>query len=516
MCKTTLEHVATKPKPRPRQWRSIVANWRTFAVTLAVSFFISPFLVSNLGDAVYGAWVLLNALVGYMGLLDLGVRNAVTRFIAQYAAEEDHESASKLASSALVAFLIAAILACVTSLGLVLFALPYFDIPSSETTAAKIAILVGGVTIGIMLINGVYEGILVGLQRFDHKGNLDVTIELLRAGLVVAAIKLGYGLAALAIIQLVLAILRVATTYWLSRSLYPELNIGFRTAHRNFLRTIFSFSVYNVAINASEQIGLYTSSMIISLTMPMSQLAYFAIGRNLTRQSRSIVTSISFTLMPKASQLVGERNATALSEIVLSGLRTASYVILPIVIIFLVRGDSFIGLWINPAYAQHSGLVLWILAWSLWADAPLEMIRAAMLGVDRHKVLVPVFVLDVVLNLALSIALAPYYGIIGIAAGATIPRLVFAWLGGPILAKRTFQIRPVDFWIHSLLWPSVVMIPFTLATYCCELYVPTTNLVQFFLQVVLTLPVAGASVWFLGMTQSERQRWVQSLGQRAT
>ena len=68
--------------------RNLAINWFSLIAGLVVMFFLSPFVVHSLGNNAYGIWVLLGSLVGYLGLLDLGVRAAVTRFIARFHAQE--------------------------------------------------------------------------------------------------------------------------------------------------------------------------------------------------------------------------------------------------------------------------------------------------------------------------------------------------------------------------------------------------------------------------------------------
>src|SRR5580765_5542459 len=54
--------------------RSLVTNWVGYAANVVVAFFLSPFIVHTLGDSGYGVWSLLMSIVGYVGLIDLGVR----------------------------------------------------------------------------------------------------------------------------------------------------------------------------------------------------------------------------------------------------------------------------------------------------------------------------------------------------------------------------------------------------------------------------------------------------------
>ena len=76
---------------------NVLANWAAFVLGTAITFFLSPFVVHHLGDARYGVWAVTGSIVGYLGLLDLGVRVGVTRFVARYAATRDQQAMNRVA-----------------------------------------------------------------------------------------------------------------------------------------------------------------------------------------------------------------------------------------------------------------------------------------------------------------------------------------------------------------------------------------------------------------------------------
>src|ERR1700686_954505 len=79
----------------------VFMNWTAFAVSVVVSFFISPFVVHRLGNVAYGVWILANSSIAYMALLDLGMRGAVTHFVATHQARGEHVESGHAVSAAL-------------------------------------------------------------------------------------------------------------------------------------------------------------------------------------------------------------------------------------------------------------------------------------------------------------------------------------------------------------------------------------------------------------------------------
>src|SRR5439155_3850123 len=138
--------------PRVRRIdQNVLSNWFALAVTTVAGFFLSPYVVHHLGNLGYGVWVIISSLVAYMGLLDLGLRGAVTRFVSKGATQNKHDEASKTVSGAL--WTRSWISLAIVSAGL-LFAGGFhhiFVIPVELQQAARITVLITAVTVAINL-----------------------------------------------------------------------------------------------------------------------------------------------------------------------------------------------------------------------------------------------------------------------------------------------------------------------------------------------------------------------------
>src|ERR1700674_1012738 len=122
---------------RPGTIRNVFSNWGSIAVAMAINVFLSPYVVHHLGNAVYGVWTVILSLTGYLGLLDLGVRGAVTRYVAKFHAERDHRRAGEVASSAMVIFGTVGLIALLASAVLAGFVIARLHIPPQYLMAAR-------------------------------------------------------------------------------------------------------------------------------------------------------------------------------------------------------------------------------------------------------------------------------------------------------------------------------------------------------------------------------------------
>src|SRR5690606_38372175 len=76
------------------------SNVGTLLLKLVITFVMTPLLVLNLGRYDYGIWEMIGAVIGYMGILDLGIRPAVSRFASRYIALDNKEELSRLYATA--------------------------------------------------------------------------------------------------------------------------------------------------------------------------------------------------------------------------------------------------------------------------------------------------------------------------------------------------------------------------------------------------------------------------------
>ncbi len=513
----TLDSTYSKPV-RPSvssALRNVLSNWAGFLFASLVAFFLSPFVVRHLGNSAYGLWVLVGSLTGYLGLLDLGVRGAVTRYVAKFYAQANHKEASRVVSAALLIFFAAGVLAIAVSLSVAIFVVSLFHIPEAYETTARLVLFLLGFNVAVSLISGVFGGVLVGLQRFDLSNAIEMVSTAFRTAAIVLVLSRGKGLVALALVHLAFAVATGLAYAWIVFRLYPALEIRVAKFDRQHFALIFSFSAYAFLLQVSQNLSLYSNSVVIGAFLPVSAVTFFAIAGNLMNYARGLIGGISTTMTPLASSLEAGEHADDLQRILLKGTRYATLIILPIALTFMLRGTSFIGLWMGLEYRALSGRVLLILSVALALAAGNQAATATMLGISKHKVLVPVALGEAVSNLALSIALIHRMGIIGVAWGTTLPSLGVSFLFWPGYIRRTLRIPIRSYILSRWIRPSIAVVPFAVCTYAIERLWPAPNLPLFFLQVGTALPLALMGAWYVGLTSSDRQHFSQRLARPA-
>src|SRR5713101_3019503 len=67
-------------------------------------FFATPFLVSRLGLEKYGAWIIVNALVGTLGVANIGLGDATVKVVSRYRVTGSGSEIIQLIKTSLAAY----------------------------------------------------------------------------------------------------------------------------------------------------------------------------------------------------------------------------------------------------------------------------------------------------------------------------------------------------------------------------------------------------------------------------
>ena len=474
--------------------RNVLYNWFGTIATMAVGLFLSPFIIHRLGNVAYGVWVLAIGVMAYLGLLDLGMQSAVLRFVSKGHTQNDHQGASEAISAALWVRLQISALILVLSAGLAAVFPLIFKVPAELAGDARKAILLTGVKMAITMSIGVVAGVLSALNRYDLQNYLSMVQTAVRVIGVVAVLRTGHGIVAIAVCELIAVLIYNALLVWVAHRLYPQLQILLNRPKRETLKRIWTYSSYAFLTTVAIQLIYQTDYIVVGKFVSVAAVTYYAIGYSLCSYTSQAINSMGATFVPAASTYEAAGDTNSLLMLYKNGTRATLAVSLPILITLMVRGRSFIGLWMGPQYSHSSGTVLIILCSTFLFVFANRTAQAIAFGVEKHKMGAIWAIGEGVVNLSLSIVLARRYGIYGVAIGTAIPSLlvnVILWPG--YISKLVGLSYSEVVW---KVWAPVYLssVPFAIATYAVNARFPAHNLIIFFLQTTAVLPVFIVSI----------------------
>jgi len=469
--------------------KSASSNWLSYAISVVVAFLISPYVVHQLGNLAYGVWSFVVSLISFLGLLDFGLRGAVTRFVSRHHTEGNHEAAGKALSAAFWLRLWIGISVVLISLGFSFVITRFIAIPKELQFAARIAVLVAGSSFAISLTCGVFAGVLAALHRFDLLSTVTILQTIIRAAGIVWLLRSGHGIVALALLELVVISAANATLAFLCFRIYPQLRLSFGRPDADLLRSFWQYSSYVFMINVCYQLISYSDNLVVGAFVSVSAVTFYSIAGSLVDYLRQLVTALTTTFMPLASSYEAENKDDGLRNLLIQGTRAALCVSLPVELALCFRGSTFIGLWMGQSYAQISGHILQILVCSQFFTLANATSGNIAYGIAKHRPVAWCVAIEAVVNLTLSILLARKIGIYGVAWGTLIASLGTHLVFWPVYICRILRVRLLTYLWQTWAYSAVCFLPFALACLLSDRFWKPTTLLQFFLQIAAILPL---------------------------
>lgn len=429
---------------------NILASWIAHLVMIAIGFFMLPYVRDTLSPAAYGAWIFINMISGYAGLLYLGMGATTCRYVAKHYAKEEWDELNRVTSTTFLIYTCMAGLVMLLAGGFCLAAPMIKQLGTLTVSEVRAVILINGLATAIGMVGSVYGGILIGTQRVGLKRAIEVGSGVLRFILAVTCLKLRPELTTLSVFFLVVTILENLLLWHFARRAVPELRIHKSLATRETARECFSFSGYTAVGQAAEQIIYLSDITVIGFARGTSQVDIYNIGLRICQMIQDPLAKIGEVLLPKAGYLHAHSKHSELATLV--GRMAA--------LTFVLVGGFFIGsmyfggmlirTWIGDGLEQSHRILVILLAAQLVAQ-PMLVLRKAMLGMGIVRVPALIDIFEAAINLILSIVFVMYWGIEGVAWGTFIPLVFVELLIFMPYACKQVSLRKRDLLAHSIL-----------------------------------------------------------------
>lgn len=348
--------------------RNSVLNLAGQLLPLAVGVLTMPMIVRGLGPDAFGILSIVWMLLGSFGVFDLGLGRATTKFVAESLAPgKIHRVPSLIYTSVglqtgLGALGGLAFAACAPLLADRFFTMPPAWVPEARRS---LLFLAGGVP--VMLFANSVRGVLEAAQRFDLVNYVKVPTSV--AFYLVAAIGVPLNLSVSAIVALSVAVRVVSAIVYAAMCIrvFPGLRTGMRLSRRE-IPALFSFGGWVMVSNAAGPLMGYLERFIIAAVISVGALTYYAVPFEMLSRAMIIPGSIAPALFPYFSSC-GDGGRKQVSDVTS---RTLTYMLLmmtPLLAVTLAFGGDILSLWMGPAFAAQSTVVLQILAVAFFLNA---------------------------------------------------------------------------------------------------------------------------------------------------
>lgn len=406
--------------------------------SVVIGLFMMPFLVHSLGDEQYGIWILVGSIIAFYEIMDFGLSNAMQRFLIRAIhGEELEESNISLSNSIALTTVIAVIFMLVTSI--IIFFTPNFTDSEANATTFQLTIAILGARAAIQFPLFPYYGVLLAHYRQDIIGYIQLISLYARTVLTIYFVVNGHGIITIAIISSLTQIAGSIAIVAYSKKLSPDIGFSFKYLKISKFSEYYHYGKYVFVIHISEKMKVSLDNSVVAAFVGLSAVTHYTIAVTLVQYFGNLLGSLFGVISPALHKYHKLNQWNNLREIFLVTTDVTTLASILVGGTLLTLGDQFIFLWIGEGY-DDAYLALLILGISAILINTQQAVDPVLYAIAKHKYLAKITSIEALVNLSLSIILAQYIGIYGVALGTALPSLFNALFLRPRYACKQLGI----------------------------------------------------------------------------
>jgi O-antigen/teichoic acid export membrane protein len=399
----------------------VVLGYIAMALTNVSSFFLTPLMLMVFGTSEFGIYKLVLTITSYFALADLGLSNAIVRYVSEYRAKNDKELEGKFIGLVTLVDLMMGIV--LLMLGLIF----YFYIPhifNSSFSFKEILLLkklfflvvISGI---LTLFVNLASGILKSYEKFSLHKKMNIAKTFIRIGLITVLLFFDFKSFEILLVDTCLMILLFIYS-WIYCIKKLKIKPIFRNIDSQYRRKILSYSLIVFVDAVAFHFFLAADTFIIGIYISSAAIAVYSIGTLLSSLFFSFSIVISDVLMPDIVKQVAQgADDGALTDHMIKIGRIKFIVLALPTLVFILLGKRFINFWVGEDFSEAYLVAILILTPQMMA-AIADVGLYVMWAKNKHRTKSFVSLGICVVNILLTVIFVQEYGIIGAAISTCI------------------------------------------------------------------------------------------------
>lgn len=318
----------------------------SFAVTMGINFFLTPYLVRQLGTEAYGFIGLANNFVQYATILTAALNAMSGRFISVAYHRGERDKASALFSSVLVANLLIAGVMLLVGAAVVAGLDGLLQVPAALVGTVRITFALTFLGYIISIITAVFTTAAYVKNRVDISAARDIVAHLLKAFVVLAlfmAFPARLYFVALAAVgsQLFLLAANVAV----KKKILPEVQVSFRRFQLPLVKALIAAGAWMSLAQLSSVLISGLDLLVCNLSIGATMMGLMSIAKTIPSSIAVLINTIANVFAPKYTILYAKNDIAGLVREVKLTARLQSFLLTVPIAGFMVFGEDFYRLW---------------------------------------------------------------------------------------------------------------------------------------------------------------------------
>ncbi len=399
--------------------RNAIFGGLRYALVAPIPFVMTPLILHKIGVGGYGTWAVFLAINGITSLADLGLVGTLSKFVAEYHAQQDPSAVSRVVNSGLTLFLIlATVIGTLLWTGAPLLASWLFrGTTSSRIDVVSLLRLFVVVVMANVLIL-MLASVTTGLQRLDITNMISAANSFLSALFSAILLLHGDGLRGLVYGYIVSSVITVGAYLITVRRLLPGVAMNPLLFNRHEAGKMFGFSFRLYVTQAAVVVHNQIEKLFLAMLVGVAAAGWYDIASDVAIKLRGAIGFLLTPVLPAASELSALKDSQRIEKLYFRTHKYLALVGIPAICYVTAISSRFVDLWIGPEMKMVVVPLCVLLAVSLinLATGPGFLIYA---GGGNLKPGVDAALLGIIVNVLFSFILIYRYGFAGAVVGTS-------------------------------------------------------------------------------------------------
>lgn len=332
---------------------NLVSNFFSALSGVGISFFLTPYIVENLGKEAYGFFPLSNNFVMYAGIITTALNSMSSRYITISLEKKDIKEVNVFFNSVLFGNMIISLGFIIISALFCFFIDQILDIPGNLLYDVRLLFVFIFISLVINVSSAVFSVTAFAMNRFDKLAFINIISNVLKLG---AIILLFYFFTPkiyfLGVATAVISVYMFYANYRLTKKLMPEIQIDWSFFSRSALSLIVGSGIWNSVMAMSNVINTQLDLLIANHFFKASGMGFLSLTKFIPNAIYILLGIIVPIFLPEMLKAYAQNDMKKLKSNLDLSFKAIFVVVLLPLSIFFVYGEVFFKLWLPTQDAQ--------------------------------------------------------------------------------------------------------------------------------------------------------------------
>jgi len=447
-------------------YRNVTTSYLQLGVNVVYSLVSVPLILHWLSQKEFGLWALLVQLMSYITMVDLGINQAISRFLVDHKDRRgEGEYGALVKTSALVSAVQGLIVLAVVTLGSPLLAAMMKVLP--EYQAAFISLMrIQGVIAAFTFCMNPLGIMLYAHQRMDLVNRVSIFSMVASLGLLVLFLVKGCGIYSFVYANAIIVVIVPGYLFWHCWRLgfVPQAGKWGNVTWTAF-KEVFFYGKDVFLMNVGGQLITASQVIVISRTLGLDAAAAWAIGTKIYMLVRQLMFQPYNAAIPGLCEMLARNEAERLRYRFKNLVALTASLGVFAGVTFALCNSLFVNVWLHGKIVwlplNDVLLALWLFFTSIQTTHCNFVTMTKQIGAMRYLYFVEGFCFVI-----LSLLVGHRWGLSGIITCSLFCIVIFSCLFGLRRSESYFQVPFIELavdWIRPSLKLAVVLMPAALA-----------------------------------------------------